>query len=91
MKGLSEEMLKEMCGVGNDSAFVNGLLSGCEELTGKARVPYASVRVGDDGELYVEVRFDDGQKYSICTVDPEFEGLAHWLSAQINEGKVPRL
>lgn len=50
---------------------------------------YTTVRVADNDELHIEARFEDGQKYVICTVDSEFDEFAHWLSEQINHGKVP--
>lgn len=47
------------------------------------------VEIDDIEEIHIEARFANGQKYSICKIDPEFDEFAHWLSNQINEGKVP--
>jgi len=51
-------------------------------------IQYTTVRDAGD-ELHIEARFADGQKYVICTIEPEFDEFAHWLSDEINGGNVP--
>lgn len=46
------------------------------------KVDNVSLRIAKDG-IDVEVRFSDGQKYSVCTVDEDFPEIAEFLKNSI--------
>lgn len=48
----------------------------------------STVRIAED-EFHIEASFADGQKYVICTIEPEFEEFARRLSCEINKSGVP--
>ena len=55
----------------------------------KNPIEFTTVTISDDYTVGVEARFTDGQKYQIASIPEEHEDFAHWLSGEINAGRVP--
>lgn len=52
-------------------------------------IKFTTVTISDDFTLGIEARFEDGQKYQIASMPEELSYFAHWLSEEINAGRVP--
>lgn len=56
----------------------------------KNPIKYTTVTIGsEEFHCGIEARFEDGQKYEIASIPDEHDDFAHWLSNEINEGRVP--
>lgn len=53
-------------------------------------IVFTTVTIGtEEFCVGIEARFVDGQKYQIALIPDEHEDFAHWLSKEINAGRVP--
>lgn len=55
----------------------------------KNPIMFTTVTISDDDTVGIEARFADGQKYQVASIPYEHEDFAHWLSDELNAGKVP--
>ena len=52
-------------------------------------IMFTTVTISDDDTVGIEARFADGQKYQVASIPYEHEDFAHWLSDELNAGRVP--
>lgn len=53
------------------------------------QIESTTVTISNDFSVGIEARFTDGQKYQIASIPEEHSDFAHWLSEEINAGRVP--